>query len=736
MATTKAFRVKTGLTVEGAELRPAAGTTSYPPILLTSGTNLTTATPGAFEYDGTNFYLTATTGGRKTIAFSDLAVSQATASTLGTIKLSSDTAQTVAINAVSATASRSYGLQVNASGQGMVNVPWTDTLYTLPLATDTVRGGIELFSATAQTTGANAVTTTAGRTYGIQVNAADQAVVNVPWTDTVAPAGSTTVAGILQLTDSTSSTSTTTAATPASVKTTYDLANAALPKAGGTMTGFITTHADPTSDLHVANKRYVDTVSAGINVHEAVKYATTGALGTTGNLVGGTITTTYANGTSGVDATITVATSSNWTAITIDGQSLTVNDRVLIKDQAANLQNGIYFVTQVGAVGNTTSFIFKRALDNDQSPEIDAGDLTYVIAGTVNGGDGYVQTAANITVGTTGVVWTQFSGAGAVPLATTTTAGIASFPAAQFSVNGSGAVTVATLNTSVLSAGTLGGARGGTGVDNGTKTITVSGNTTIGSGTNTVAFATSGNTNVTLPTSGTLMTTAGNTTGSAATLTTTRTIWGQNFNGSANVTGNLTSVGSITGTAGTSLTISGADVSGTTGGDAVILTSGATSGNGGTGAVLINTGNSTSGDSGNIFIDTGTGATSSGEILIGITNAPYVTIGKGIVNIGGSQIRTGTGTATSGTVSVPIFATATYQAAKVLVKMKTSTAIEVIEMLVAVNAAGTVYMTQYGDVQSNSSLGTVDASIASGIVSVDVAVGATSTTVSVSSTAI
>jgi hypothetical protein len=106
------------------------------------------------------------------------------------------------------------------------------------------------------------------------------------------------------------------------------------------------------------------------------------------------------------------------------------------------------------------------------------------------------------------------------------------------------------------------------------------------------------------------------------------------------------------------------------------------------------------------------------------------------VNIAGSQIRTGGGTATSGTVSVPIFVTSSDQAAKVLVKMKTSTAVHVIEMLVAVNAAGTVYMTQYGDVQSNSSLGTVDASIASGIVSVDVAVGATSTEVFVYSTAI
>jgi hypothetical protein len=59
-------------------------------------------------------------------------------------------------------------------------------------------------------------------------------------------AGTTSARGTLQLTDSTSSTSTTTAATPNSVKSAYDLAGAALPKAGGTMTGTITFAAGQT----------------------------------------------------------------------------------------------------------------------------------------------------------------------------------------------------------------------------------------------------------------------------------------------------------------------------------------------------------------------------------------------------------------------------------------------------------------------------------------------------------
>jgi hypothetical protein len=56
--------------------------------------------------------------------------------------------------------------------------------YSLPEATATTRGGIELFSNTDQSVAANAVTSTASRTYGIQLNSAGQAVVNVPWSDT------------------------------------------------------------------------------------------------------------------------------------------------------------------------------------------------------------------------------------------------------------------------------------------------------------------------------------------------------------------------------------------------------------------------------------------------------------------------------------------------------------------------------------------------------------------------
>lgn len=70
---------------------------------------------------------------------------------------------------------------------------------------------------------------------------------------------STSYHGLVNLSDSVSSTvNAGTAATPRAVKSAYDLANAALPKSGGTMTGNLTLKGDPTSNLHAATKQYVD----------------------------------------------------------------------------------------------------------------------------------------------------------------------------------------------------------------------------------------------------------------------------------------------------------------------------------------------------------------------------------------------------------------------------------------------------------------------------------------------
>lgn len=117
--------------------------------------------------------------------------------------------------------------------------------------------------------------------------------------------GTTSGKGVVQLTNSTSSTSTTTAATPASVKTAYDKANAALPKSGGTMTGALTLNGDPTDALHATTKDYVDTqITEKLKASDAMVLK--GTLGT-----GGTITAVPTTGVTKGD-TYKVITAGTW----------------------------------------------------------------------------------------------------------------------------------------------------------------------------------------------------------------------------------------------------------------------------------------------------------------------------------------------------------------------------------------------------------------------------------------
>lgn len=162
----------------------------------------------------------------------------------------------------------------------------------------------------------------------------------------------------------------------------------------------LTNLATPTNSTDAATKGYVDAVAEGLHIHASVAAATTTAL-----------TATYNNGTSGVGATLT--NSGTQTPLIIDGVTLAAGNRVLVKNQQPPVdgpQNGIYVVTDTGSL--SSNWILTRAADFDTSAEIQGGDFVFVTGGTAYDNTGWVQTSTNVTVGSTDIVWQQFSGAG------------------------------------------------------------------------------------------------------------------------------------------------------------------------------------------------------------------------------------------------------------------------------------------------------------------------------------
>lgn len=137
----------------------------------------------------------------------------------------------------------------------------------------------------------------------------------------------------------------------------------------------ITGLATPTSDTDAANKAYVDAVKQGLDVKDSVRVATT--------------------------ANITLSGTQ-----TIDGIAVIAGDRVLVKDQSTGSANGIYVV----AAGS-----WSRSSDADSSSDVTAGMFVFVEQGTVNADSGWVLTTDGaITLDTTALSFTQFSGAGQI----------------------------------------------------------------------------------------------------------------------------------------------------------------------------------------------------------------------------------------------------------------------------------------------------------------------------------
>ena len=164
----------------------------------------------------------------------------------------------------------------------------------------------------------------------------------------------------------------------------------------------ITSIADPTAAQDAASKAYVDAVKTGLDIKDSCTVATTAD--DTG--------LTYANGSSGVGATLTNDANEVYA---VDGVNLTLNMRVLVKDQSPATENGIYYVSTAGAGGAT--LVLTRALDANQPAELTGGSFTFVEQGTTQAENGYVFThngEPTFGAGNTDLTVAQFSGAGQV----------------------------------------------------------------------------------------------------------------------------------------------------------------------------------------------------------------------------------------------------------------------------------------------------------------------------------
>jgi len=139
--------------------------------------------------------------------------------------------------------------------------------------------------------------------------------------------------------------------------------------------------ATPTDAAHIANKGYVDAARQGLDVKQSVRVGTTAAINLASDLEAGDV---------------------------IDGVTLVAGDRVLVKNQNTASENGIYVAVASGAASRSSD-----ANGTADTGELKAGTFTFVEEGTVNSDKGFVvSTNGTITVGSTSITWTQFSGAG------------------------------------------------------------------------------------------------------------------------------------------------------------------------------------------------------------------------------------------------------------------------------------------------------------------------------------
>jgi hypothetical protein len=161
----------------------------------------------------------------------------------------------------------------------------------------------------------------------------------------------------------------------------------------------VTLTQDPTTNFEAATKQYVDNAtSTALTYHNPTQAATTATLA---SITGGTVT--YNNGAAGVGATLTLSN-----ALTVlDGYTLLNTNRILVKNEANQANNGVY----TWATGGT---VLTRATDADtygsSTNQLSLNSYFFTQNGTVNKGTSFVvTTVGTITFGTTAITFAEFS---------------------------------------------------------------------------------------------------------------------------------------------------------------------------------------------------------------------------------------------------------------------------------------------------------------------------------------
>lgn len=145
---------------------------------------------------------------------------------------------------------------------------------------------------------------------------------------------------------------------------------------------------DPTTAQQAATKNYVDTIASSLQPIQAVTYASA-STNYPGTMVGNVLTITATG------------------AISIDGNTPSANQRVLLKDQSTQSQNGVYVVTVIGTTG--VSPVLTRASDYNTAADVNAGDLIPVLSGTVNTNTSWLQTATVTTINSDPLVFAEWT---------------------------------------------------------------------------------------------------------------------------------------------------------------------------------------------------------------------------------------------------------------------------------------------------------------------------------------